>query len=181
MLGEYIHSKNGKGRVWSCKDCNWIHRRRTAGRIYRLIRREGAALRKDTPLRKAQRKRLRESRVGIIILGHGSRLPKANALIPKAIKKLKMSLGVNKIYPAYLQLAAPDVSEVIKKLARRKCAKIVIVPFFLFVGNHVSRDIPEILKREKERFPNIKFIYAKNLGQDARVVDIVTDNIKDAC
>ncbi|TAN61038.1 cobalamin biosynthesis protein CbiX, partial [bacterium] len=78
-----------------------------------------------------------------------------------------------------LQLANPDLCQSLEKLAKAGCRRIIIIPFFLFVGNHVSRDIPEIIEREKKRYPDIRFIYAENLGADSRIADIVADKIKE--
>ncbi|HAH20798.1 MAG TPA: hypothetical protein DCL49_07860 [Candidatus Omnitrophica bacterium] len=176
-LGQYVYSRKLEKNIWSCKDCTWIHARKTVDRIYKLIRTNKEDLRRDTPLLLARRKEFLRDKPGIIILGHGSRLKEANALIPKIIKELKARLELKNVFPAYLQLAAPGLSKVIGNLAGKRCKKIIIVPFFLFVGNHVTRDIPEILEEEKAKYPRIEFLYTKNLGDDARVVDIVIDNI----
>ena len=176
-LGQRIYSQKLKKYVWSCVNCSWIHRKKTVERIFSLIRKNAQGLRQDTPLALIAREKLKDRHIGVILLGHGSRLKKANALIPGIIKDIKRRLGINKIYPAYLQLAAPDLSLSIRNLAGKKCEKIIIVPFFLFVGNHVSRDIPEIISKEKAKYPHISFAYTKNLGEDIRIGEIVADKI----
>jgi len=136
-------------------------------------------LRKDIPADKPKKKTLSYKHTGVVVLGHGSRLKKANDLIPNIIGGLKQSLGLSKIYPAYLQLAVPDLVQSLERLAKAGCRRIIIVPFFLFVGNHVSRDIPEIIEREKKKYPDVRFIYTGNLGEDSRIADIVADKIKE--
>lgn len=178
-LGRYVYSRKLKTRVWSCQDCNWIHQRKTADRINRLIREHDSELRKDIPRAKAKKKTLSDKHIGVVVLGHGSRLKKANNLIPDIIGGLKQSLGLLRIYPAYLQLAKPDLARSLERLAKAGCRRIIIVPFFLFVGNHVSRDIPEIIEKEKKKYPDVRFIYTGNLGEDSRIADIVADKIKE--
>ena|SRR3989338_7252050 len=192
-LGGYVYSSRFKKKVWSCKGCNWIHQRKTVNRIYRLIREHGSKLRKDIPAAKPERqcfgvqdsqshkvknKILPDKQTGVVVLGHGSRIKNANALIPEIINGLKRTLGLSKIYPAYLQLAKPDLGQSLEKLAKAGCRRIIVIPFFLFVGNHVSRDIPEIIEQEKKKYPDIRFIYTDNLGEDRRIADIVADKIK---
>lgn len=176
-LGRYIYSTKRKKKIWSCHECSWIHKRKTVDRIYTCIKANARNLREDTPLALARHKEFLRHNSGILILGHGSRLPRAKALIPKIIKELKKRMGLKYVFPAYLQLASPGLREAIENLADKGCKRIIIVPFFLFVGNHVTRDIPEILKEEKGKYPALEFIYTKNLGNDARMVDIVIDNI----
>ena len=191
-LGKYLYSSRLKKKVWSCKSCNWIHQIKTVDRIYNLIRKHGSELRKDIPAAKPERqwfgvqysqshkaksKTLSDKQTGVVVLGHGSRLKKANALIPEVINGLKRTLGLSRIYPAYLQLAKPDLGQSLEKLAKVGCRRIIIIPFFLFVGNHVSRDIPEIIEQEKKKYPDVRFIYTDNLGEDSRIADIVADKI----
>ncbi len=176
-LGKYVYSSRLKKKVWSCKSCNWIHQIKTVDRIYRLIRENGRELRKDVSSFKVKKKTMVDKQTGVVVLGHGSRRKEANELIPRIIRDLKQTLGLPKIYPAYLQLAKPELGESLERLARARCRRIIIIPFFLFVGNHVSRDIPEVIEQEKKKYPDVSFIYTKNLGEDSRIADIVADKI----
>ncbi len=178
-LGRYIYSMRRKRKIWSCSDCNWIHKRKTVNRIFALIGKNRYGLRTAFLQDASKKQKVKDNHVGVIILGHGSRLKKANGLIPDIIKTLKARLKLRNIHPAYLQLAKPDLSKGIRNLAKEGCRQIIIVPFFLFVGNHVSRDIPGILKDEERKYPHIAFVYTKNLGQDSRMAEIVADNIKE--
>lgn len=119
-------------------------------------------------------------KTAVIILCHGSKLKKANSLVLDVIKAIKKRLGLNLVRPAYLQFSQPDLSASIKYFINRKCGTIVVVPFFLFNGNHVTRDIPAALKNETAKYPKIKILYARNIGGDARISQIVIDRIKEA-
>ena len=178
-LGQRIYSQKLNKYVWSCVNCSWIHQRKTVERIFRLIRKNKERLRQDTPLSLIARWKLKDRHVGVILLGHGSRLKKANALIPEVIKAVKAKLGLSNVVSAFLQLASPDLNKSVSGLANKGCRKIIIVPFFLFVGNHVSRDIPEIIAREKKKYSRIKFVFTQNLGGDRRIIEIVEDKIRE--
>lgn len=179
-LGKHVYSKRTRKNVWSCQDCSWIHRRRITQRIYALIRENKNILRKDVLRGDLPKGRLSAQKSGIVILGHGSRVRKANNLIPKVINTIKNRLGLSIIEPAYLQLCQPALTRCIKGLISRGVKKIIIVPFFLFVGNHVRRDIPEIIIKQKAAYPGVEFIYANNLGDDSKIVEIVIDRILEA-
>lgn len=179
-LGKYVYSKKTGKNIWSCRDCSWIHKRKTTERIYALIRENKHILRKDMLKTDLPLRRLKGRKSGVIILGHGSRVREANSLVPKVIKTIRNRLGLNIIQPAYLQLCRPDLTQCVKRLISRGVKKIIIVPFFLFVGNHVRRDIPEIIRKQKMAYPGVEFIYANNLGEDSKIVDIVIDRIFEA-
>src|SRR3989338_564984 len=137
---------------------------------------------RNTIQQKCKRKisnRTKTSKIGIIILGHGSKAKKANGTIPRVIKEIKKKAGITIIEPSYLQLSRPDLHASVKGIVERGCKKIVIVPFFLFTGNHVGRDIHNEIGREKKIYKGVEFLYAKNLGADPRISDIVLSCIKE--
>lgn len=113
-------------------------------------------------------------------MAHGSKVKKANATIRRVIKEIK-NKGLPKIIePAYLQLCSPNLHASVKKLVEKRCKKIVVVPFFLFMGNHVARDIPQEIERQVKLYKDVEFVYARNLGKDHRISDIVSDSIRAA-
>lgn len=123
---------------------------------------------------------MKNDNVGIIILSHGSKLKTANASLNQTVQVIKQKTGFNMIVPAYLQSCRPDLEESAKYLIAKGCRAVIIVPFFLFNGNHVTRDIPHIIDRERARYPKINFVYTKNLGDDMRVADIVSNIVEEA-
>lgn len=120
-----------------------------------------------------------DRKTGIIILGHGSKLKKANHIISDIIKLVKKALRLSRVEPAYLQLSQPSLSKSIKKLVRKNCQRIIIVPFFLFNGNHVSRDMPNMVRKEQLRYPDLDLLYTKNLAEKEKLGRIVIDRIKE--
>lgn len=167
--GRLIYSAKYKKDVWSCKSCNWIHKRKVAENIFTLIRKN-----------RQKGKNLKNDNVGIVILSHGSKLKKVNAGLNTTVRAIRQKTGLDTIVPAYLQFCQPDLEKSVKNLIANGHQTVIIIPFFLFNGNHVTRDIPHIIKKEKEKHPGVNFIYTKNLGKDARISDIVSDMIKEA-
>lgn len=176
-LGGYIYSAKSDKKIWSCESCVWIHKRKVTEDIFTLIRRNESGIKGRTLPPKLKTRYCGDGATGIIILSHGSRLKKANASLGKIVKAAKKSTGLDIIVPAYLQFCRPDLAESVKSLIGQKCKSIIIIPFFLFNGNHVTRDIPDIIKEEKAKYPDVRFVYTKNLGNDLRIADIVADTI----
>lgn len=171
VLGRFIFSKDKK-KIWSCMDCSWIHKKRTVDKILKLVRSANINPYKNNA-------KLSTKNTGIIILGHGSKLKKANNSLRKVIKEIEGE-GFELIEPAYLQLHKPALHESVGDLIAKGCQNIIIVPFFLFMGNHVKRDVPKIIKKEKKLYPKVNFIYTRNIGSDKRIADIVLDCIREA-
>lgn len=119
----------------------------------------------------------RSNKSGVIILSHGSRLKKANKDLDKVVKDVKSKTGLKMVMPAYLQFCQPDLTKSIKNLVLKGCRKIIIMPFFLFNGNHVTKDIPAIIKEERVKSPDVDFVLKKSLSRDERLSDIVSEII----
>jgi Zn-finger protein len=179
-LGKYVYSsKQGKG-IWSCQSCSWIHKNKVTAEIFTLIVKNKSLIKKEQFPPKFVIHNLKNAKLGIIILSHGCRLRKANASLEKIVKATKKNTGLGIVVPAYLQLSHPNLTESVKSLIGQECGTIIIIPFFLFNGNHVTRDIPRIIKEEKAKYPKTRFIYSKNIGDDSRIADIVADTVEGA-
>lgn len=159
-------------------NCSWIHKKKVVDKIFNFLK-ESNSRQKAMGLF-AEDKGGSDPSCGIIILGHGSNLKQANNTIIRAIREIEKRRWPGIIEPAYLQLCKPNLHTAVKKIIERGCNKIVIVPFFLFRGNHVSKDIPRHIEEEARAYKHVEFVYAKNLGHDPRINDIVWDCIKEA-
>lgn len=170
-LGKFIFTKDRR-KIWSCMDCSWIHRKKVVDAILKQVR--SGFIKPDKNTRKPK-----AANTGIIILGHGSKLKRANDSLYKIIKEIK-GCGFKVIEPAFLQLHNPALHESVGRIIQKGCQNIIIVPFFLFMGNHVKRDVPKIIEKEKKLYPGVNFIYTRNIGSDHRITGIVLDCISEA-
>lgn len=116
---------------------------------------------------------------GIILLGHGSQAESANHTLYKLIELLTAQSQYKSVEAAFLQFNRPTLPESISKLAAQGKKKILVVPFFLFKGNHVTIDIPEAIALEAVKYPDIEISTTDSIGDDPRLVNIVIDKIKE--
>lgn len=116
---------------------------------------------------------------GIILIGHGSKAAEALEILVNVRLKLEKAFPVP-MRMASLQHNRPFFSDAVIELVIEGIKKIVVVPFFLYPGNHVISDIPEIINDEKKKHPDIEFYLAGHLGADRRIVEVVIDRIADA-
>ncbi len=169
-LGENFHSEKTGKNIWSCKNCSWIHSSKVVDDIFNSIREN-----KRHP--KLNLKKFHNEEIGIILLAHGSQLKKANNFLLNLIDELKKDWKI--VEPSYMQFHHPDISTSVKRIIGAGCKKIIIMPYFLFVGNHVTIDIPEAIKKEEKKYSDVKFTFTKTLGEDSRIAGIVRDKIKE--
>ena len=119
----------------------------------------------------------------IIIVGHGSRKKDANDLEDVTVSLHKMihpNCESNCVLPAYLQFCRPNLEDAIEMALQDKPDTIIIHPFFLGAGMHVTKDIPEIIEKAQNTHPHVKFIYTRPLGGHEWILRIVEERIKEA-
>lgn len=119
----------------------------------------------------------------ILLAGHGS--PKQDANNIETVAGLLHNMihpgcSANCIGVAYLQFAKPDIMEAITASVKEGAKKIIVHPYFLTSGMHVTKDIPEIIAKAKEIYPGVKFVYTEPLGINSKLIQLVAERIEAA-
>ena len=81
----------------------------------------------------------------VMIVGHGSRSLKSQEEFKKIIEVMKQKLAHTKVYGTNMELAEPLMEDTIDEIVKENSgiSEIIVVPFFLFEGMHIRKDIPE--------------------------------------
>lgn len=120
---------------------------------------------------------IRDSEVGVVILGHGSRAPDAQELLAWVQQRLAAQLDC-RVASASLQFNQPTLEECCRELAGQGVRRILVAPYFLYEGNHFKQDIPEELDGLRAELPQVEFILTATLGADDRLVDVLADRVR---
>ncbi|MEE8575176.1 MAG: precorrin-8X methylmutase [Thermodesulfobacteriota bacterium] len=129
----------------------------------------------------AQIKKNIENNTGVLLLGHGSRVGEANDPLREVAASIEgKGLFSGVCEPAFLEFEKPNFAEAAEILAEKGVNEIVVMPYFLYTGNHVRRDLPREMNAAKERYPEISFTLAGNLGYHSSLVDITLERINAA-
>ena len=113
-------------------------------------------------------------KIAVIILGHGSRSAGAETAVQAVVASMKKS-GNDIVEHAFLQYVPPTPHEALERCARQNAGRIVIVPFFLQAGAHVTRDIPELVDEARKAYPGIDIIVTDYVGTHPLMAKIVAD------
>ncbi len=116
----------------------------------------------------------------IILIGHGSPKKDANniQIIGKMLHNLLHSDCSNDcVKAAYLQFGEPDISTAIRECIEEGAKKIILHPYFLSAGLHVTKDIPEMIKHAQKEYPHVEFIYTEPLGVHEKLVHVALERI----
>jgi len=76
---------------------------------------------------------------------------------------------------AFLELAEPSVAQALAKLATKGARQIVVMPYFLAAGAHVTRDIPEMLAEFRNHHPEIHLTMKAHIGSAKGIGQLILD------
>jgi sirohydrochlorin ferrochelatase len=137
-------------------------------------------------------------KIGILLVGHGSRLPYGKDVVSKLAEMYKENSDYV-VEVGFMNISKPSIPAALNKLAKEGVEKIIVTPVFLAHGVHTKQDIPNILgldeghehshghghsHHEDEEVEEIEFdgeiIYTEPLGADTRLVEIIKDRVASA-
>ena len=137
------------------------------------------------------------AKIGVLLVGHGSRLPYGKDVVSKLGEMYKQK-SEYLVEVGFMNMSKPSIPSAINMLAKQGVEKIIVTPVFLAHGVHTKQDIPHILglndghghshdhghSHHEEEVEEIEFngeiIYTEPLGADARLVDIIKDRVASA-
>lgn len=118
-----------------------------------------------------------EERVGIVVLGHGSRYPAGRAVIEQTAARFQAQHPECLVRFGFVEMAHPQLEEVVEGLTLDGRQKIVVVPLFLSFGHHIAEDLPRRMDELGKRYPNVNLITTDPIGADPLLCDIIQARI----
>jgi len=116
---------------------------------------------------------------GFLLVAHGSRQQHANEEIIVLTERIN-SL-VNDLFDivgcAFLERAIPNVHEKINEYIEKGVREIIIFPYLLAAGSHVSLDIPALAAEASEKDSEAIVKISPHLGALPGIAELIVKNI----
>ena len=119
------------------------------------------------------------SNKALIIVAHGSRKESSNTEVMHLGEKLKalVEADYDVVRTAFLEFSDPPLEESIKACVNKGLREIVILPYFLASGNHVTRDVPAIIEKMKLTYPDIKLELKGHIGSSKGMAALLSSMV----
>jgi sirohydrochlorin ferrochelatase len=101
------------------------------------------------------------------VVAHGSRRTASNDEVRKLCERLQQEQDGEEyevISAGFLELAEPSIPDGIAKCIQRGADHVVVVPYFLSAGRHVTEDIPAEVEKAIAAHPQTTILLAPYLG-----------------
>jgi precorrin-8X/cobalt-precorrin-8 methylmutase len=115
--------------------------------------------------------------VGILIISHGSPRAEANRGFEALVARVASRLEQADVLPAFFSIVRPDIPDQVAALASRGLRRILLLPYFLYSGQHVTVDIPALLDQCRSRFPDVALEVLPNLENDPVLEDLLVERL----
>ncbi|CAM9635230.1 unnamed protein product, partial [Hapterophycus canaliculatus] len=102
--------------------------------------------------------------LGVIVCDHGSRRENANAMLFEVAERYRSFSGFDIVEAAHMELAEPSIDQAFDRCVAAGASKVVLHPFFLSPGRHVTSDIPALMTAAAKRHPEVAWVVSEPLG-----------------
>lgn len=116
----------------------------------------------------------------LIVFAHGSRVAEANEAVRRVAETAAAESGFALWQEAFLELAEPNLSQAVKMLALRGARKIVVAPYFLVMGVHLKRDLPQMLAEAAAESPGVELTATPPLDGHPALAAILSERARQA-
>lgn len=117
-------------------------------------------------------------RRAILLVDHGSKRAEANEVLKELRDMVSSRVSEEIVHFAHMELAAPTIHDAFTRCIADGATHVVIVPFFLSPGRHVTTDIPSLSASAAESFPGITYEVRAHLGLHPLLVDVVLERAR---
>ncbi|MBU1168819.1 MAG: CbiX/SirB N-terminal domain-containing protein [Proteobacteria bacterium] len=115
----------------------------------------------------------------LLILAHGSRKKESNDEVYQLAKSLDDldDSGFDFVLCAFNQFSSPSAEDQIQVLFEKGVKKIIVLPYFIAAGSHVLTDIPELVRKAKENYPEVLFQVSPHFGAFKGVKNLILSEL----
>ncbi len=117
-------------------------------------------------------------KTAVLLVGHGSRARNANDALFRVVEHFQKAWPHRILKAAFLEISHPSIPEGIDSCVDEGTERIIVIPYFLFRGNHVAVDLPVFIKEGRRKYPAIDIILGPHLGFHPKMIEIVDERIQ---
>lgn len=113
-------------------------------------------------------------------MAHGSRIAEANNAAREVAAMVKDITGFEIIEVSFREMHEPNIQSGIDACVAKGANRILLMPYFLFMGAHVLHDLPEEIDEAQKRHPGLIMEMGGHLGAHHKLAEIEVERINEA-
>jgi sirohydrochlorin ferrochelatase len=116
----------------------------------------------------------------IVIFAHGSSIESANDSVRTIADRIRSEAVFDLVEAAFLEQGRPDLAGALEAVIAQGATRVVVVPYFLTLGIHLQRDLPNIVKGLERIHKGVEIRVAPPLDGHPALADILKQRAREA-
>lgn len=118
----------------------------------------------------------------LVIVAHGSRRQASNDEVRELSSRIESLTGesFDQVKTAFLELAEPSIPGGIEQCIEKGAKEIIVLPYFLSAGRHVTEDIPGEVDTVRNKYPDVSIKITPYLGTIEKIADLMVEQASQA-
>ncbi len=113
----------------------------------------------------------------LLIVDHGSRREESNDLLREIASMMQERFGLSIVHYAHMELEKPTIQQGFDACVADGAEEVIVHPYFLGPGRHVTTDIPDLVKQAANRHPGVAFRITEPLGAHPKIGEVILERI----
>ena len=109
----------------------------------------------------------------LVLFAHGARDPRWAEPFQRLQQLTQAQMPGVAVSLAFLELMEPRLPELVARLVQDGCGEVTVVPVFFGQGGHVLRDLPVMLEKLRQDYPQVVIRAVPAVGEDAEVLNAI--------
>jgi len=118
-------------------------------------------------------------KTAVLLMAHGSRIAEANDAVREIAAMIKEMTTFDTVEVSFREQHQPDIQQGIDTCAAQGMERIILMPYFLYMGAHVREDLPAEMAVAQQRYPHIEFVMGRHLGAHRKMAEVVVERISE--
>ncbi len=119
-------------------------------------------------------------KTAILLMAHGSRIAEANDAARAVAGMVREMTGFEIVEVSFREMHEPSIQQGIDACVAKGAGRILMMPYFLFMGAHVLHDLPEEIQEAKKRHPGLVMEMGAHLGVHRKLAELESERINEA-
>lgn len=118
-------------------------------------------------------------KVGVLLLGHGSRADGANDGMHRVAEVLRSRGEYDVVEVGFMIRNFPSIEDGAALCVQQGADTVLLIPYFLHTGLHLLEDLPAAVPHLERLHPGVRFVLGQPMGLHPKLVDIVVDRVEE--
>ena len=121
----------------------------------------------------------RRGEPAVLLFAHGSTVEAANDGVRRLAREIQDSGLHAYVRASFLGPGKPELGTAVAEAAEAGFHRIVVIPYFLTLGTHLSRDLPRLVAAERRKRPYLDIQVGRSLEGHPEMVSLVLSRIRE--